>query len=446
MNYRAHIFWLSDQLRGTGIHRTLRELELVNGAPISAPALAKRGEALRAILSHAVRTVPFYKAIASFDLPSFPVVNKSIIRSQSQAFVSSSFTTDKLMPVVTSGSTGTPFKTLRNIGKISRNAADTLYFASLAGFRVGEPLYYLKIWSDYNRKSRFTEFMQNIIPVDVIKLDAPALGSLVGMLMSDKRRKHLLGYSSALEQLCLYLNANDIAVDSCRVASIIAMSEALNDYTRATLRHKFGVEPFSRYSNIENGVLAQQTPLSDGRFLINVATYFVEILDMNDDVPTQVGQMGRIVVTDLYNYGMPLIRYDTGDIGSFAVDSEAKVCGHYLSCVEGRKLDQLFNTTGELVSSYIVYKNMWQYTEIKQYQLIQVSKRGYVFKVNADQGFTREQQLKAEFREHLGTDADFVVQYVDEIPLLASGKRKKIVNKYLEQRNILGAKSTQRFV
>ncbi len=139
--------------------------------------------------------------------------------------------------------------------------------------------------------------------------------------------------------------------------------------------------------------------------------------------------MGRIIVTDLFNYGMPMIRYDTGDIGS--VKPESLISGNLLlNHVEGRKLDLLYGTNGELVSSYIVYKNMWQYTEIEQYQLVQKGAKDYLFKINSKQGFTREAKLIAEFKQYLGADATFRVEYVSEIPLLDSGKRKKIVNEF----------------
>jgi phenylacetate-CoA ligase len=213
------------------------------------------------------------------------------------------------------------------------------------------------------------------------------------------------------------------------VKSIIAISETLNDNTRESLEKYFGVPAVSRYSNLENGIIAQQIPGQNGRYLVNGASYHVEILKMDSDEPAEEGEPGRIVVTDLFNYAMPMIRYDTGDIGSMVHD-ENFPWRKYLTHVEGRRLDLLYDTDGNLVSSYIVYKNMWQYTEIEQYQLIQEDKKRYTIKINCREPFTREQQLIGEFKSYLGQDADFRIEYVTEIPLLSSGKRKKIVNNY----------------
>jgi phenylacetate-CoA ligase len=129
---------------------------------------------------------------------------------------------------------------------------------------------------------------------------------------------------------------------------------------------------------------------------------------------------------------MPLIRYDTGDIGAISSDSR-KAGNMYFVKIEGRKLDLLYDTNGNLVSSYMVYKNMWQYTEIIQYQLVQEGRREYNIKINADDNFNKEAKLIKEFRTYLGEDAVFTVEYVAEIPLLSSGKRKMIVNNYLQK-------------
>ena len=181
----------------------------------------------------------------------------------------------------------------------------------------------------------------------------------------------------------------------------------------------------SRYSNLENGIIAQQERNSE-LFLVNTASYYVEIFHPTKEELLPNGELGRIVVTDLYNYAMPIIRYDTGDFG-ILIEKDGKT---YLQSVEGRKLDLLYDTKGNMVSSYIMYKNMWQYTEIEQYQLVQTHIKSYEFKINCPSGFKRQEQLVAEFKSYLGDDADFKVIYVDEIPLLDSGKRRKTVNLY----------------
>jgi phenylacetate-CoA ligase len=346
-----------------------------------------------------------------------------------ELFCSDKYKASELIPVVTSGSTGTPFKTYQDKNKKIRNYADTIYFAGIAGYKIGHRLLYLKIWAKQKMKNPVSYWLQNMKPVDVIKLDEKQIAGLIKEMETENSTFGILGYSSALELVCQYLDKYHPQKVKANVSSVITMSESLNEFTKASLEKYFGVPAVSRYSNLENGIIAQQETNGNLRFLVNTASYHIEILKIDTDAPAKEGELGRIIVTDLYNYAMPMIRYDTGDVGSLEQDA-SKPGRLYLSKVEGRKLDMLYDTKGTIVSSYIMYKNMWQYTEIRQYQLIQNGEKEYLFKINVGETFERESQLVEEFKSYLGDDAVFQIEYVEEIPLLDSGKRRKLVNNY----------------
>lgn len=423
---RLLLFWMLDFIKGSLVKKHLNEVSNTFEKPIN-----NANEAiLSKILNHAIQTAKFYNTLSpKSKLEDFPVINKAVIRESFNSFLSDKFDLKDLIPVVTSGSTGTPFKVYHDKNKKFRNNADTIYFASLAGFNIGDRLIYMKIFAKQKMASPFHYWMQNIQPVDVIKLNDKQMDEFINQMENSSASFGFLGYSSAFELLCHYLDKNRKDKVRAKVKSIISMSEGLNDYTKSTMEKFFGVPALSRYSNLENGIIAQQTLKDDPLFLINTASYHIEILKIDGDEPAKDGELGRIVVTDLFNYAMPMIRYDTGDIGAIVTDS--KYPGRkYFSKIEGRKLDMLYDTKGNIVSSYIMYKNMWQYTEIKQYQLIQEGEKEYLFKINAEDSFKKESQLVAEFKSYLGSDASFKVEYVNEIPLLDSGKRRKLVNNY----------------
>ncbi|MBL0356313.1 MAG: phenylacetate--CoA ligase family protein [Chitinophagaceae bacterium] len=430
--FRAGAFWIQDAMKGSPVRRHYADIAMLLESNIDVTDRIKQ-QKLAALLKHATATTPFYQQYnGQVTLHHFPVINKTLIRENFEAFSSSAFTKEQQVPTVTSGSTGTPFKVLHHADKKKRNSADTMYFAQRAGYTVGDRLLYMKIWSANNKKARLQGWMQNMVPVDVITFNDAAIEKLLKQMESDDSTFAFLGYSSALELICRYLDKKNSGKVKATLSSAISMSETLNDYTKKTIEKYFGVPVYSRYSNLENGILAQQVPGSEHTYLVNTASYVLEIFKMDEDVPAAAGELGRIVVTDLYNYAMPLIRYDTGDIGRLSPGKD-KAGNSYLETVEGRKLDLLFATDGSLVSSYIVYKNMWQYTEILQYQLVQYGAKDYVFKINMDGAFTKEEKLVQEFKQYLGQDANFTVEYVDEIPLLSSGKRKKIANTYHNQ-------------
>lgn len=418
MNYFDVLFFLKEILSGGKITAHYRQIDRHFKS-------LRKDNNLNKLLIYATNSIPFYKKFQNNDLNSFPVINKVIIKANEREFLNLSYQMSKLIKMTTSGSTGTPFTVYQDLNKKARNHADTLFFGEMGGFEIGNKLYYLKIWAKQKMANPWMYKFQNIVPIDVIDLNEDKVHQMVQEMQSTNQKVSLLGYVSALEHFIKYAEKRNIQKFKANIVSVITMSEGLPKETKSKLEMIFGCPVVSRYSNLENGIIAQQERDSDS-FLVNTASYYVEIFHPTKDELLSDGELGRIVVTDLFNYAMPMIRYDTGDFGIKQTQNGKT----YLTTVEGRKLDLLYDTQGRMVSSYIMYKNMWQYTEIEQYQLVQTHIKSYEFKINCPDGFQREDQLVAEFKSYLGDDADFKVIYVDEIPLLDSGKRRKTVNLY----------------
>lgn len=430
MNFRKHIFYLKDKLKGGVIYNHIKDIGYINENPNSQISKVKIEYRKSSLLEHAVKNVSFYKNNIVdkklVNLDSFPIINKNIIRDSINDFITDGVDINSLHKLVTSGSTGTPFSVFQDYKKKDRNTADTIYFGKLAGFNIGVRLNYLKIWTKVNKKNVFKSWLENIEAIDVTQLSDNEIEKLISKFKSNSKSMAFLGYSSALESICRYLDKNEPNFKIKNITGIIAMSESISQSRKTSLFNYFGKHPVSRYSNVENGIIAQQMADGSNVFVVNWASYYVEILEIDKDLPVNYGQVGRIVITDYFNYSMPIIRYDTGDIGTIDWDEQKE--NLVLSKVEGRKMDMVFNTTGGLVSSFTITNNMWLYPEIRQYQFIQASKSDYLFRLNLSVKFEREAILILEFKKYFGIDANIRVEYVDEIPLLNSGKRKKVIN------------------
>ena len=429
---RKTMFWSLDLLKGGKLKSHYNDIDFILQNMDSVESKNRRSESLEALLKHAVNSTAFYNEFSNYKgLEDFMVIDKNIIRNHYEDFKSSKYKNKKNFSVYTSGSTGTPFKLLHDKNKRNRNSADVIYFAKQAGFEIGHKLYYIRHWDQYNSSNPWITKLKNIYMHPVSKLSNNDIENLLKKMSKDFSSKGIMCYASVLEEMMNYVGNTDAAPEVKDVKSIIAISESLKVDAKHSMEKYFGVPVISRYSNVENGILAQQIAESN-EFQINWASYIIEILDIDTNNPTEPGTLGRIVITDLYNYCMPMIRYDTGDIGKMAIADKNGEKHMVLERVEGRKMDMIFNTTGKMMSPFMVY-HILKYPHIVQYQFIQEDKTQYKIKLNVLPEFHSTENILAEFKEHLGQDAEIYLEFVEDIPLLSSGKRKFVINRYKKQ-------------
>ncbi|MDT7830653.1 CoF synthetase [Pricia sp. S334] len=425
---RRNVFWFLDTLKGSPVKTHLRDVQQILENFGSAESRNRRAESLERLLDHAVKSTSYYARFANFSrLEDFPVVNKNIIRDDYDNFRSSDFNDSDNYSVYTSGSTGTPFRMLHDKNKRNRHSADVTYFSRKAGFEIGNRLFYIRHWDQYNTSNPWMTWRKNVYMHPVSRLSHHDLEELFSEIAKDSSPKGILCYASVLDELKRYLENTEDVAPVQRLNSIIAISETLNEDTKRAIEKHLGVPVVSRYSNVENGILAQQSP-ECSEFHVNWASYFVEILDMDSDMPAKPGERGRIVITDLYNYCIPIIRYDTGDLGRMEIRTINGAEQPVLSRVEGRKLDMVLDVDGNMMSPYVVY-HILKYPHIKQFQFIQECEKKYTVKLNVLPEFNSGEAITTEFKRHLGADAEIQLEFVEDIPLLSSGKRKFVINK-----------------
>lgn len=423
---RYYGFWLLDFVRNNQVHKYYCDISKM----LSDDEYYKKQnkEYLRKLLDRACNETEFYKAYKGvYDLSNFPVINKSIIREAQNDFLSNQYNINELHKMFTSGSTGTPLDVYQNKEKRNRVIAELLYFGDKVGYRVGKKLVFLRFLGEHERKSKIKQFIQNENLMAIDDMSKENLEYICRVLLKAKQGTTILGYASTLKYVIDTFK--DMGIHKVNnISGIISGSEVLTEINRKNMREMFNCPIVSRYSNQENGVIAQDCD-EYNEYHINRANYIVEILKFDSDEKAEEGEIGRIVITDLFNYAMPLIRYDTGDIASMLNNSVCRENGPTLANLEGRKLDMLYNTSGERLSFFAVDEVVCYLPYVKQYQIIQRTEKDYTIRlVCTEEASVEESRIILGIKDILGQDANIELLYCEGIPIMSSGKFKYVIN------------------
>lgn len=424
-------FWCFDLLKGSPVRQAYRRIKYYDNLDCNSTQLTEYyQEAFANLRKEACDGTTYYKGMDHKPLSEFPIIDKNTIRSNQSAFLSSKYEQSKLYRMSTSGSTGTPFICYQNREKKRNVNAEIIYYSEKVGYKIGNNLSYIRTVVKQIKKSSLKQFLQNQTMINCGKLSDEGVKVLLSNL--EQQAKHgavtILGYGSTYTAIKDYIKKYNLECFDGKITGIISGSDMLFDETRTAMENFFGCKVVSRYSNEENGVIGQDEDRNN-EFLINKANYIVEICDTEGNV-LQEGSLGRIVVTDLYNYAMPMIRYDTGDIGAMKIVEHRGIKHQVLYNFSGRSVDVIYNTSGEALSPHMITNHLWSFPDISQFQLVQKGQKQFVLRLNVPDDYKRLDEVVEVFNSILGEDAKIEVYQVDEIPVLASGKRRYIINEW----------------
>lgn len=428
---RRVAFWSLDALKGNRISKEYKDIKKIMALPYVEQKQIQN-DYLKKIIEHAEKSTVYYSKFNSTDITDMPVVNKSIIKEHFEDFQSSKYVNEKKHSMSTSGSTGTPFTVYQDMRKRSRVLAELIYFNEIVGQKVGDKFCFFRVWTEndlkVSRNNKLALFAKNEIPIDISHLDDENMENIRQFLKKNKNINELMGYASTHKRLVQYIEKCGDSPSDFSIKLVVSGSEMLESGARKKLQEQFRCPVVSRYSNQENGVLGQQCKDSE-KYHMNSASYYIELLKLDSDEPAEIGELGRIVVTDLFNYAMPMIRYDTGDL---AIQTEKCICGWntmILDNLQGRRVDVCVTPDGRLLSPLLLDKFMEPYVNLAQFQFIQEEENYYVLKINDPNNEYQDSCFEKMLRELLGNDAVFKIDRVDGIPCLDSGKYKQMICK-----------------
>jgi phenylacetate-CoA ligase len=420
-----------------GRSRHLDFLRLLRQTQFDPPEVirARQLAALKVQVQHAHDTVPYYQAAwrkagvhptdvkSLADLEAFPVLTKVDIRKHEPALVSTAFDAAKLRVKRTSGSTGVPLSIRIDEPAVQWKTACTIRSDEWSGYRLGQRV--AKVWGNpeyrqFGLKGRLRNFLvDRAVYLDTLNLTEERIGEFVASI-----RRHrpglIFGHAHSLYLLACSLRKRGVA--DVRPNGIVSTAMILHDWQRTVIEQVFDCPVTNRYGCEEVSLISGECELHQGLH-VNADSVYTEVEP----------RTGKLLVTDLTNRAMPLIRYQIGDV--VVGSGRACRCGRGLPMierVEGREADYVLTPAGSLISGISLTENFALHIPgTAQVQIVQESLHFLRIRLVADDDFGDDSRRKiAELVGNtFGPGVRFEVELVDAIPQEASGKYRFCISK-----------------
>ena len=393
---------------------------------------------LRHVLISAYGSVPYYRQVmqqAGYnpatdyggpqDLRRLPILKRQDLQSLAVRLADHYRRKGQVVhPDASSGSTGIPVTVYRSASEQSLHIAKWMRVLFTNGYRI-----YQRVMA-FIHPERINRGVSRVQKLGVLRrkgVDYFLPTQQLTDLLMDYRPHVLYGNRCHLELVALDIKDRGMHCDFLTL--LVVTGEVIHPNTRRLLRESYGIEPVESYGSVEMGVMAHETPDRDGLHLLEDQTYF-EFLDQRGN-PVEEGMAGRVIVTDLSQTLMPLIRYEQGDVA--VIDVRKGLNGgsvRRLRRIMGRDDDFIFMPDGSHRANVEFDDIITSFKEVHQFRIIQKTLTDFRVEIVADKAVFDPLRVKMQslFESRYPSPYRFNIRHVHRIEPDASGKIRKLVS------------------
>jgi len=404
-------------------------------------------KAAKKLLEHAYETTPFYKErmdaqgvrpadIRSLeDFSRLKPVTREDIQTRGTGLISRNYAPESLMSGHSSGSTGEPITYYQDRLAVSAGRAAVLMGWELAGKEMGDKV--ITLWGNretihrrWNKPgSRLKALFYRDLRVPVDRLAEESQFKEILDLMKKQKGGYVFGYAHPIYQLACYAQEKGIPLPK-KFDGIFTTAEKLYPHYREIVEEVLG-PVYDCYGSREILGMAYQCRERKGYHIIEPNLIF-ETEPFLDDTR-------EVVVTDLWNFAWPLIRYKISDL----------VGGEFRRCTCGctwKTIDTVVGRTSEIIrlpDGGLLHPLVWfveactrHWTKMKQVQFARVAEKKFVLRARLYEGSDSSflQDIKKGMSEHLKGIGEFDVEVVDSFPPSPTGKHRSVVDETAKER------------
>jgi len=407
-----------------------------------------RFQKLKTLLIHAQREIPFYSRRfeeAGFDpqtmrstdeIAKLPLLTKSEIRNHLNEMIWKDCP-GGLFRYNTGGSSGEPLIFYFDKMRQAYDKAARMLTHRWWGIDVGEKELYL--WGSpveitkQDRLKSLRDRLTNELLLSAFDVSPVEVPRMVATLRKF-RPACVFGYPSTIALFCKFAEEKGLILSDTGVRVVFSTAEVLYEHQRKAISEAFGGVPVADgYGSREGGFISHQC--REGAYHVIDPNYVIEYL--KDGEPVAPGEDGEIVITHLDAFGMPFIRYRTGDVARCGEDNCP--CGRTwstMSHIQGRTTDFIVSPDGRWQHALSLIYIVRDIEGVKEFKIIQEAVDEIRVLLEVHVGLypqNGDERIVAGFQKRVGDGVKIIIEKVHAIPRDASGKYRYVVSKVAEK-------------
>jgi len=246
----------------------------------------------------------------------------------------------------------------------------------------------------------------------------------------------IVTYAGKIAELAVFVRDNP-GLLKWKTQYVLTGAEGLQPGQRELIKEHIGAETFMSYGCREVKLIGMESHHHNGYHLSDDNLY-VEVVD-EDGQTAKPGETGRILVSDLHNDTNPFVRYEVGDLGIMAEESEPCPEGfpfRRLISVVGRNQEYIYTPDGAKITAIYFAHNLKELHWINAYQLVQKSKSHLLVRLISRDKIDDQmkQDADAQLRPKLG-DMKLEFEQVPELEKRKNGKIPVIISRIDDAQN-----------
>lgn len=449
--HRHLLFPAIVKARGEGeMFRRTRELEALQW-DTEARILRRQSSRLTEILTWASERSPFYREAFNGprrfrpetvreELLTLPIIGKADLQKSHEAMLVQPLP-GRVTRKVTGGSTGEAVGVVKDRAAIAAERAATAMAYGWFGVKMGDRA--VRFWGAPTTRERRMRFAASDFAMNRLRFSAFAFNDAdleqYWRRCEEFRPDYFYGYVSMIETFANFALRKGLRRQWDGLKAVITTSEVLTDPQRELIERAFGVPVQNEYGCGEVGPVAYGC--EKGSLHLMTESQVAEVLRPDGSIAGP-GESGEIVLTDLNNRAMPLIRYKVGDL---AVVGGQCACGRGFPTLEkvwGREYDIVEAPDGRRYHGeffmYLFEDLRTQGASVEKFQVIQTNEASLEVRLvirDAAEADRLEAIVQQEFERRLPS-MSVRMSRVTEIPPKPSGKSTVVENLWLKSRAV----------